>query len=532
MGDLGPLLWAKKFRKINVRGEYKNFSLSRKPFLYPYLKEIYNVMLRPDFRELVVKKPTQIGLTELAINTTFYFLDTKGENAIYMLPSADQLSDFVQARLNKVIENSPHITNMFTDTDNVGLKVGNRASLYLRGSNSESKLEEVPAGLLVRDEYTFMDMDNAKKAKNRLDASANKWVIDISHPKFPDQGIDKRYQESTQQKWLAKCENCGTKQELTWPDSVDMDKPELICKSCGDPIDPLNGEWSEGDKENPVKGFDLSQLLSPTVSLEEIVDDYQKASSAKDMRLFHNNRMGDAWSTSQRQLTRSDIVEKIATEARANYDRGKVVLGVDVGERELFYWVQSGVQVLKIDRVNKFEKLENVIDKYGVKLGVVDLEPEARRARRWGEKVRDKTDTDIWLCYRSDNLESERIIHEKDREIKVNKTDQLDEFFYQFTDADIVLPQGLSEEVINHLQAPTRVVEESRGHQKARWKKGTSDFADAGAYAKLAQQLFNEMGVAGGWKGIWEEDKRTPDLNDLEPGNYKEFDPMEVLLNG
>lgn len=531
MGDLGPLLWAKNFRKINVKGDYKSFSISRDPFIYPFLREIYNVMLKPDFKELVVKKPTQIGLTELAVNTTFYFLDTKGENVIYMLPSADQLSDFVQARLNKVIEKSPHISDMFMDTDNVGLKVGNRASLYLRGSNSESKLEEVPAGMLVRDEYSFMNMDNAKKAKNRLDASANKWILDISHPRFPDQGIDKRYKDSTQQKWIVTCESCGAEQELSWPDSVDMEKEELVCKSCGEEVNPLNGEWSEGG-DNPVKGFDLSQFLSPTVSLKRIIKDYQEASSARDMRLFHNNRLGNAWSSSQRQLSRSDIVEKIVGKKELDDSDGSTVIGVDVGERELFYWVQAGNNVLDIGLVRNFEGLEKILDEHQVRIGVVDLEPEARRARRWAEKVRGEGNADIWLCYRSDNLESERIVHEEDREIKINKTDQLDEFFYQFTDGEIHLPSGLSEEVINHLQAPTRVIEEVRGHQKARWKKNNSDYADAGAYAKSAQQLLNNVTTQDVWKGGWEEDESIGGIDDLMGSSqFKEFDPMEVLLN-
>ncbi|MFP3953103.1 MAG: terminase gpA endonuclease subunit [Candidatus Acetothermia bacterium] len=533
MGDIGPLLWAKKFRMISVAGEFKPFSISRPPFVYPFLQEIYNSTMKPSFRELVVKKPTQVGLTELAINTAFYFLDTKGENVIYMLPSADQLGDFAHARLDRVIRESPHINNLFQDTDNVGLKVGKRSSLYLRGSNSESKLEEVPAGLLIRDEYTFMNADNAKKARNRLDASAHKWVLDISHPRFPGEGIDARYEDSTRQEWEVTCRSCGERQTLSFPGSVDMDEKKLVCRSCGAGIDPMDGGWSPGDPDNPVKGFHLSQLFSPTITVEEIVGEYRKAKSATDLRLFYNNRLGEAWTSSGRRLTRADVLEKVSGEEIGEYEGGSVVLGVDVGETELFYWVQAEQMVLEVGRVREFSGLEKLIERYGITVVVVDREPETRRARRWGEKVGETTDTDVWLCFRSDRLESEKVVHEDAREIKVNKTDQLDEFFYQFTDGDIVLPHGVADEVVRHLLAPKRVIEETNGRQKARWKKGTSDFADAGSYARLAQEILEERRTGPTWKTDWEEDERAAygGRELLSGGKFKEYDPREVLLN-
>nr|AGF93100.1 hypothetical protein FLSS-17_0008 [uncultured organism] len=224
-------------------------------------------------------------------------------------------------------------------------------------------------------------------------------------------------------------------------------------------------------------------------------------------------------------------MEKIDNKEVLDDTGGSTVIGVDVGERELFYWVQAGENVLDIGMERNFEGLEKILKNYHVQIGVVDLEPEARRARRWAEKIRSKSDTDIWLCYRSDNLESERLLHEEDREIKINKTDQLDEFFYQFTNGEIHLPSCISEKIINHLQAPTRVIEEVRGHQKARWKKNESDFADAGAYARSAQQLLQEVTTQDNWKGDWEEDD-TGGLKELiDSGSLKEFDPMEVLLN-
>src|SRR6056297_2449521 len=114
-----------------------------------------------------------------------------------------------------------------------------------------------------------MNADNAKKAGNRLDASAHKWVLDISHPRFPGEGIDARYENSTRQEWEVTCDSCGTRQTLEFPDSVDMDEKKLVCRSCGAEIDPMDGEWTPGDPDNPVKGFHLSQLFSPTITVEE-----------------------------------------------------------------------------------------------------------------------------------------------------------------------------------------------------------------------------------------------------------------------
>lgn len=530
MGDLGVLLWAQKFRKISVAGRWQKFSISKEPYRYPFLQDIYNCMRRPGFKELIIKKPTQVGVTELCINTGFYFIDTKGENVIYMLPSADQLGDFAHARLDKVINNSPYISNLFSDISNVGLKVGKRASFYLRGSNSESKLEEVPAGCLVRDELTYMNQDNAKLAKNRLDASQNKWIIDVSHPRYPGEAIDARFKESTAREWLVICEACGEKQQLKFLESVARDPLRLVCRACGKELDPMNGQWSEDDPDNPIKGYHLSQLFSPTVTLEEIVQEYESATAATDLRLFYNNRLGIAWSTSKETLSYGDVQQVISSYQQLDSYRGPAnpVMGVDVGERELYYWIQADSQVLKVGTVRNFAGLDDLLSRYQIKLVVVDLEKEARRARQWGEKIRETTSIPVWLCRRSDRLESEKVIHEDRFEIKVNKTDQLDAFFYQFQDGEIELPRDLTDQQIDHLTTPYRVLEDTASGKKARWKKGKCDFADGGAYAKLAQELLEKENPADSWKADWGEPNNEPFA---VAGKRPRRDPRKVLLS-
>lgn len=478
------LLWSNEHRIVRN----KTFSIYREGRKYPFLKKIYDAV--SNYRKVVIQKPTQVGATELALNATLFFLDTTQENAMYMLPTKGQLSDFSHQRIDRAVEQSPYLGEMFPDITNVGLKQSKNGALYLRGARTKSGLEEVPVGCLVRDELDRMDEENADLALKRLGASRYKWRIDLSHPTYPDAPINREYKNSSRGRWHIKCPKCGETQTLDWEANY-YNPGELVCRECGEGWNKKtlweNGSWVHSEPDNPMKGFQFSQLLSPTVSFEEQRKEYEKAQSEGGYKLeqFYNTVLGMPFAVEGTKLTREKVhnLQTFSKMGEVIPDRSEEpVMGVDVGN-QLHYWIQAGDCVYEVGYVESFNSLKRIIERFNVVKVVVDAMPETRKAREFINSLPCRG----WICRRSDKLESGRTIKKKSSEIKVNMTEHFDKFFAQFNNEEIKLPTDLPIEAIDHLIAPVRTIEERGGQKVAVWKKGTCHIADAGAYAKEAQ---------------------------------------------
>lgn len=479
--DIDILQWAKRHRKIQIKGQYKPFRLNRDGFEYPFLGDIYTELSLGN--DTVIMKPTQIGATEVALNSALFFLDKKAENVMYLLPTKSQSRDFSHNRVDGAIDNSEYVERMFSDISNVGNKqTSSGNALYLRGTNSSSGLEEVPVGFLIRDEIEKMDKENADLALKRLGASQYKWRLDLSHPTYPGGAIDEAYNNSSRGRWQITCPECGEKQHLDWEDNViSRPRERLGCKHCKaewNKDDLWSGEWVHREPESPTKGFKFTQLLSPTVTIEEIKEEYYTAQSLGGYKLeqFYNTVLAEPWVAQGNSLTR-DTIEKLKVDG-VNTNPSKAVMGVDVGNM-LHYWIQSDDTVIKLGKTESFDRLKKPISEYNVKKVVIDAMPETRAAREFIESI----SIQGWLCRRSANLESSKLV--KDEEIKVNAVEHYDKFVSQFNNGDIIIPMDIPEEAVNHLIAPVRVIEDN----KARWEKGVNHYADAGAYAYEALQI-------------------------------------------
>lgn len=142
--------------------------------------------------------------------------------------------------------------------------------------------EEFPAGFVIRDELNRMDRENAEWALRRLGHSEHKWQFDLSHPTYPGIGIDQLFENSSRGEWYVHCEECGTWQQLDFFANVDRASHTLTCAYCDKGIWTKrycieHGQWRHADPDNPIKGFHVTQLLSPRRSIEEICKEWEDA---------------------------------------------------------------------------------------------------------------------------------------------------------------------------------------------------------------------------------------------------------------
>jgi len=209
---ISPLDLANRERSITYDGPYA------------YLKKI----LLETSPEVVVCKGAQVGFSEGMINVSLYHL-SRSNPVLYMLPAADEISDFSADRVNKAVEECPSFVDKF-NVDNIHHKIVNGTSFYLRGARSRSKLKNIPVGVLILDEYDEMEAAMVELARERLSGHLVKQEFRLSTPRLPDVGIYADYKNCDQYNFSIQCPHCHGRQVLTLEENFSGES--LLCSSC------------------------------------------------------------------------------------------------------------------------------------------------------------------------------------------------------------------------------------------------------------------------------------------------------------
>lgn len=500
--EAAALFWARDKRLINDE-PYR--IIPERVFLYDIFDEFTKVQEK---KKVVIEKSAQMGVTELAINVSLWFVDNCGD-VLYLLPTEGDASDFSAARLNPAIEESPYINAIFTDINNVGHKRAGKRNYYIRGTKSKSKLKSIPVDLIILDERDEMVQDNVPLALDRMDASEYKWEFHISTPTVPGYGIDSEFAESDQRFWFVDCKECGTEQKLSFFDNVkEVDgKHEYVCKECGAIIDTTNGRFKATNPDGKYPGYHLNQLMSPTVTAEELMEKYEDAKGDKSaMEDFYNSKLGLAYVAEGDKLEKEKVKEYIAdytgkpTAKNSNGDRLKRTMGVDVGSY-LDYVISEkgdvGKRSVKVGRATSFKDIERLIKDWNVKCCVIDSKPETRKARTLAETIKG---CEVFLCDYKDDYKS-GIKFDKDKNwVTVDRTETLDASLGRFNQETISLPHDIPEEFAEHVSSLVRVTEEkkSTGQPVARYKNsGPDHLAHANNYDEIAFEYMKSRRMPG-----------------------------------
>lgn len=362
---------------------------------YPWLDELYQVIgeLPPGGR-IVIRKAAQMGLTEVAINYTFWAIDVHGARVFYALPPGQGIvSDFAHDRIDSAISLSPYIQEMSGLTDNVGLKTFRRGALYLRGTHipqgrpdKAAQLSAVPADVAVMDEWDRIPPAAIPLIRDRLGDSHLKIEIGLSTPTYPGYGIDVEYNRSDQREPEIRCQECGVWHWLEWALAENRDGQIAVwCPSCGAAIDRLSAwehkriRYRPRNEGSDLIGYWFPKLVSHRVSLAAIWERSQ-STDPDEVQAFWNNDLGLPYEPTGSRLT-IDLI-------RSCYEPGYQMpdmspwsaMGVDVG-LALHVWIVEPLpgdlyRVVFLDEVPSWSDLDPLMVRYGVGCCVADDAPE------------------------------------------------------------------------------------------------------------------------------------------------------------
>jgi len=491
---------------------------------HPWLKDMHD----SESEMNIGQKSAQMGYTEWALNTTFFNIDVKGIDCLYILPAkTPDASDFSAARFDPALELSPHLTNMFSDVKNVGHKRAGTTNLYIRGSRARAGLKSVPVGLIILDEVDEMTQENIPLATERVAGQVEKKILAISTPTLPETGINKMYNESTQEHFFFRCPCCSRHTELVFPACLEMvgetvNDPRIVesflkCKECGGKlIQETKHEWLKGATWVPSfadrysRGFHVNQLYSCTVSPAHITRKYLRSlSDPSEEQELYNSTFGLPHIVSGAQISDADINQCIGTYKKNSIQPTKIVtLGVDVGKflhYEVDEWIlgnyvgsdihmEATCRIIDFGKLLHFEELDKLMRTFRVQACVIDANPERRAALQFANKFFGFVKT----CFYGMGINGKEIhvSQQEDHTISVDRTSWLDLSLGRYKRKTIEVPMDFDIEYRNHLKALVRVYKKDKdGNPTGRYENGNKEdhYAHARNYAEIALQFATSM---------------------------------------
>ena len=502
-----------------------NFSFEH----HPWLKEIHDCK-----NELIVgEKSAQMGYTETALNKVFYKIGVERVDCLYVLPSkVPDATDFSSSRFDVALELSSALNELFSDVKNVGHKRAGTANLYVRGSKARGGLKSIPVGFIVFDEVDEMEQDNIPLALERSSGQRTKQALMISTPTVDDFGIDKYYKMSTQEHFFFTCPSCNRQTELIFPDCLVIPVEEItdprikdshiICKECKTKLHHeakseflADGIWVPQYGDRDIRGFQINQLYSSTVTPKDLAISYLKSlNSPADEQEFFNSKLGKTHIVDGAKVTDVDISNCIGPHTIGPLkDMRLITMGIDVGRWlhvEVDEWIldqhtftsdtnaASIVRVINQQKVEHFEQLDEIFVKYGCVYAVIDAAPERRKSFEFTQRLFGRAS----MCFYGVGVKGKalNISPEGAAEptVTVDRTSWLDLSMGRFRTKRIILPKDTKYEYKTHLKNLVRIYDkDEEDNPVGKWvKTGEDHFAHARNYAEIALPLALTLGFA------------------------------------
>jgi hypothetical protein len=486
--------WAEKCRVMGkpYPGNY-NF------LHFPWAREMHNA----NCEEWCGQKSAQMGFTEVALNRTFYTIDIKRVDCLYLLPAQNpDASQFSAGRFNPALEMSPYLKNLFSEVSNVGHKRAGACNLYVRGSRSRSSLKAIPVGLIIFDELDEMTMKNLPLADERQAGQIERQRIKISTPTITGRGINLEF-----------FPDCLV---ITGESIFDpkLDDSHLICKECKAVLEHetkhewlAGGIWQPNFRTYKMRGFHINQLYSSTESPVKIANKFLKAQDDQtEEQEFWNSTVGQVHEVKGGRVQEVDFNEcKKNYAVRETIPQGTLVtMGIDQGTHlhyECCAWYPVPLANVNTTDINlrfrprlidygklfEFEELDKLMIKWEIRGCVIDIGPERRKALEFARRF----DGLVYACVYGEGVNGrELVIWSNQPTVTVDRTTWLDLSLGRFHNHTISLPHNIDDEYSKQIREPVRKPEKDKhGNPIARYVTGErkpDHYAHSRNYCEIA----------------------------------------------
>lgn len=329
--------WAEKFRVVSAErvadpglaGFWRNERT-------PYLVDIMDAVNDPTINEIVFVKSAQVGGTEFINNVIGYFIHIDPATILYICETDLKATAWSIESFAPMIRDTPALANIFgiaktrEATNRIESKAFAGGHFALAWATSPATLSSRPVRILLRDET---DAYESTKEGDPLDlseartktAGTQRKVIDVSTPRNADptdnlSQIERRYNNSTAEKYFVPCPNCDEFQFLKWANVIWEENPELAyyaCEHCGEIIEESEkleiisrGEWRSTNPEysGNRRGFWINELYSPFTTWGQMALAFLEAKNQPEkLKTFTNTRLAESWKIDGEKIDYADL---------------------------------------------------------------------------------------------------------------------------------------------------------------------------------------------------------------------------------
>lgn len=457
---------------------------------HPFLWDIY----QDRSTKICCKKAAQIGYSTLSINKLLWTVKNQGADAIYCLPTANDVHDFVGGKVNRIIQQNPVYQAWTADKDAVEQKKVGDNVVYFRGTWTQRAALMVSAKLLAMDELDRSNMEVVEQYDSRQQHETNpiKWAF--SNPSIPFFGVDKYWQLSDKQEWFVQCDDCKEWQTLTWPDNVDQEQGMYICKHCYYELTDearRKGEWRP-TAEGEWRGYHISLMMAPWVPAARIVE-YAKT---KTPEYFHNFVLGEPYAAPGSRPSEEDILGN-CTETKPERIETPIVIGVDPGLP--IWWVAGNkTGAFALGHCNDYSDIERMMHKWPNAIAVIDQGGDLVGSR----KLREQFPGRVYLAaYRTDRATYSLIDWNTANEtgtVRIDRNRLISIVFEEFKERRMPLWGTRAEwtPLWHHIANVYRVTEDnSIGVPVHRWERqGPDHYLHAFCYMRSGLSKYGDVG--------------------------------------
>jgi hypothetical protein len=303
------------------------------------------------------------------------------------------------------------------------------------------------------------------------------------------------YDRSDSRRYELECGGCGNWQTPTFPESVDWDRLLVVCRPCGNPLDPWRpGRWVVDRPEQPdIHGYQLNRLALPNPPLMAMRL-AMNGTLPTTKETFYRQDLGVPWISEDARLTLDDLQRCVGTwpfDDRA-FCFKRVAMGVDVGHKlhvVIRGYYEGRWYLIRAQTCDEFDELDQLLAYFKVTMCVVDSQPERRAVRDFYQRHPDK----VRLClYVQQGITAHWDFTDGVGYVRVPRTLAMDDWLHHFKSGTFAVPDDYRElaggDYVRHLLAPIRVTApDAFGQPVARFEHTRpDDFAHAEVYATLA----------------------------------------------
>jgi hypothetical protein len=493
-------------------------------------REYEVAILRDEAKYIIVPKGAQLGLTTTFLTKSMHALVKRKWQVLYLLPVKAGTVTFVQGRIDPIIDANPNLKALMGRVDNRAQKqTKGGTNWYVRGTNIETELREVPADVLVLDERDKMNEDNMPHAFERLSGSPVQKVWELSTPTVDGFGVYREdgYPSTDMMKWWVPCPHCNSKQVLSFEenvqpflgDTVEESKQSCRCSHCkgvltDDDRRNMNagGTWVPEQPGREVRGYYVNQLNSPTKTLADpqlgfLVNYFKGQTDSMKLKEFFNLGLGLPYAAAGDKFT-----VELLNSCRRGYTLGglppgPLFIGIDQGADALYVtsWTwdsdakQRRLYDARIVTANgtrtKWTVLdEEVLSRHPQWLAVCDAHPDKEDAEALSKKYPGR----FWMGFEKDRPEQPVTAHYLPHswgdpcKVNIDRTMAFDSLIKNYLEGGSILPRDASElgefmpkKAYNgfyhqHLQMVRVEQPDATGRMVARWVNGNIESAKKG----------------------------------------------------